>query len=427
MPYWQRAGQRALQRSAPAEAIAHLTQGLAVLQTLPDTPERTQQELAVQLTLGPALMASKGQGAPEVGQAYARARELCRHVGESPQLFTVLFGLWRFYCMQAEHQTARELAEQCLSLAQRVHESAWLLEAHFALGSSLFLLGELPSAHAHLEQGVALYDMPAHRALAFHAGIDIGVWCLSYDAFVLWAQGYPDQALRRAYEARTLAQALSHPHSLAAGLFYVTTTHCLRREAHATREQADGAMAFASEQGFPNYLAAAMFYKGWALAVQGQEEGVTQLCQALATLRAMGAKLWLSGLLSLLAEAYGRAGQIAAGVQTLAEALALVHQTQERFHAAELYRLQGEFVLACAAEQHAQAETCFRQALDIARHQHARSWELRAAVSLARLWQQQGKCTEARELLAPVYGWFTEGFETVDLQEAKTLLAALTG
>jgi predicted ATPase/class 3 adenylate cyclase len=425
--YWQKAGQRAVERSANLEAVAHLMKGLEALATLPDTPERSQQELGMQITLGSALMASKGQGALEVGQVYARARELCRRVGETPQLFLVLFGLWRFYFAQAEHQTARELAEQCLSLAHRLQDPACLLQAHFALGGSLCFLGEPAPAHAHLEQGIALYDMQAHRALAFRAGVDLGVWCLSYAAFVLWLRGYPDQGLRRAYEALTLAQALSHPHSLASGLFYVAATHCYRREERATREQADAAVALASEQGFPDYLMAAMLYRGWTLAIQGQEEEVmAQIQQALAALRATGKKLGLSWTLSLLAEAYGKTGQVEAGLQTLAEALALVDQTQERFYEAELYRLQGELLLARSAEHHTEAETRFRQALDVARRQQAKCWELRAATSLSRLWQQQGKRAEARELLAPVYVWFTEGFDTADLKDAKVLLEELS-
>jgi TOMM system kinase/cyclase fusion protein len=424
--YWQQAGQRAVERSAHLEAVAHLAKGLEALATFPDTPERVQQELGLQITLGSALMASKGQGAPEVGQAYARARELCRHVGESPQLFPVLFGLWRFYLAQAEHQTAHELAEQCLSLAHRLHDPACLLQAHFALGGSFWFLGELAPAHAHLEQGIALYDRQAHRALAFRAGVDLGVWCLSYAAIVLWLQGYPDQGLRRASEALTLAQALSHPHSLAAVLFYVALIHGFRREERATREQVDAAMALASEQGFPHWLAQGSPLRGWVLAIQGQaEEGIAQSQQVLAALRATGAKLALSWMLSLLAEAYGKAGQVEAGLQTLAEALALVDQTQERFYEAELYRLQGELLLARSAEYHAETETCFRQALDVARRQQAKSLELRAATSLSRLWQQQGKRAEAHALLAPVYGWFTEGFDTADLQEAEALLEAL--
>jgi predicted ATPase len=186
LPYWQQAGQRALQRSAHLEARHPLTRGLDVLAAVPDAAERTQHELVWPTTLGSALMALKGQGAPEVGQAYARARELCRQVGETPQLFPVLFGLWRFYQVRAEHQTARALAEQCFSLAQRVHDPTLLLEAHFALGVSLLWQGEVVPARAHLEQGIALYHPQEHRALAFRAGIDLAVWCLSHAAQALW-------------------------------------------------------------------------------------------------------------------------------------------------------------------------------------------------------------------------------------------------
>jgi TOMM system kinase/cyclase fusion protein len=424
--YWQRAGQRAIQRSAHVEAVNHLTKGLAVLAALPDTAERTQHELVLQTTLGAALMAARGQGAPEVGQAYARARKLCRQVGETPQLFPVLFGLWRLYLMRAEYQTARELAEQCLSLAQRVHDPALLLEAHFALGGILLWLGELVPARAHLEQSLALYDPREHRALAFRTGIDPGVWCLSYAAYALWLLGYPDQALRRSHEALALAQELSHPPSLAAGLAYAAFTHCFRGETHATQEHGEAAMALASEQGVPQWLAVGMIAQGWVLVMQGQgEEGLAQMRQAMAAWRAMGAGATVSWHLALLAEACEKAGQAEEGLTVLDEALAHVDITGERFYAAQVYRLQGELLLQQAIPDEALAETCLRQALDIARHQQAKSWELRVAQSLARLWQQQGKQAEARELLAPIYGWFTEGFDTADLQEAKALLEAL--
>src|SRR5207244_4783594 len=258
---WQRAGQRAIQRSAHVEAISHLTRGLEILAALPDTAERTQHELVLQTTLGAVLMATKGQGAPEVGQAYARARELCRQVGETPQLFPILFGLWRFYYVRAEYQTARELAEQCFSLAQRVHDPALLLEAHLALGTSLLVLGEVVPARVHLEQGIALYDPQEHWALAFRTGIDPGALCLSYAAMVLWSLGYPDQALRRSHEALLLAQEASHPPSLAAVLFYVAFIHCYRREAPATQERAEATMALASAQGLPQWLTVGRLFR----------------------------------------------------------------------------------------------------------------------------------------------------------------------
>jgi predicted ATPase len=424
--YWQRAGQRAIERSAPLEAIAHLSNGLELLGTLSDTPDRAQQELGVQIALGQAWMAAKGQGVAEVERAYTRARELCQQVGETPELFPVLWGLWRFYLVRAEYQTARELAEQCLSLAQRVHDPALLLAAHYALGATVYLLGELTPARAHLEQGIALYDRQQHHHLAFSYGMDLGVYCLSYVAWPLWKLGYPEQALKRNNEAITLAQDLSHPISLASALDYAAMLHYYRREGQATQERAEAGMALTSEKGIPQLLAVGMIMRGWALAVQGQgEEGIAQLHQGLAAFRAADAVISRSRDLALLAEAHGEVGQTEEGLTVLAEALAVVDKTGERYWEAELYRLKDELLLALSAEQHAEAETCFHQAIDIARRQQAKSLELRAATSLSRLWQRQGKDAEARALLAPIYGWFTEGFDTADLREAKGLLDAL--
>jgi predicted ATPase len=426
LPYWQRAGQRAIERAAPLEAIAHLSKGLEILRTLVDSPERTQQELDMQLALGQAWMAAKGQGVPEVERAYTRARELCQQVGETPELFPVLLGLWRFYLVRAEYQTARELAEQCLSLAQRVHDPSLLLGAHYALGATVYLLGELTPARAHLEQGLALYDRQQHHQLAFHYGMDLGVWCLSYVAWHHWLLGYPEQALTRSHEALTLAQELSHPHSLASALDYAAFVHCYRREGHATQERAEAGMALASEKGFPQFVALGMIMRGWALAKQGQgEEVIAQLRQGLAAFRAAGAEISRSRDLGLLAEAYGEAGQTEEGLTVLAEAMAAVDTTGERYWEAELHRLKGE-LLRRRASPTEEVEACFQQALTVAQHQHAKSLELRAAVSLARLWQHQGRRADAHALLAPIYGWFTEGFDTADLQEAKALLEDLS-
>jgi predicted ATPase len=328
--------------------------------------------------------------------------------------------------VRAEHQTACELAEQCLNLAQRVQDPALLLVAHHAVGGTACFLGEVTLARAHLEQGLALYNSQEHRALAFRYGMDLGVWCLSYGAWPLWLLGYPDQALTRNNAAITLAQELSHPHSMAAALCYAAFVHFYRREGQATQERAEAGMAFSTEHGFAQYLALGMIMRGWALAVQGQgEEGIAQLHQGLATVKAAGSELDRPRFLLMLAEAYGSVGQLEAGLSAVTEALATVHKTGERWWEAELHRLQGDLLLALSVEQHIEAETCLHQALDIARRQQAKSLELRAAMSLTRLWQGQGKHAEARQLLAPIYVWFTEGFDTADLREAKGLLEAL--
>jgi TOMM system kinase/cyclase fusion protein len=422
--YWQRAGQQASERSAHLEAISHLTKGLELLKTLPETLERIQQELTFHVSLGAPLMAIKGYAAPEVEQSYTRAWELSRQVEESPQLFPVLWGLHRLCLLRAELQTARELSAQLLSLAQRAQDPALLLEAHRALSQTFFWHGEFSFARAHLEQGIAFYDPQQHRSHAFLYGRDPGMDCYSYAACVLWLLGYPDQALQWDNEALGLARELSHPSTLVFALEFTGYLHHFRRECQATRERAEAAMALSTEHGFTHFLAMGTVLWGWALAEQG-EEGTAQIRQGMAAWRAVGAELARPYYLALLAEACAKGDQVEEGLSALAEALATVHKTGERFYEAELYRLKGELLLAQSTHQTTEAEACFHQALDIARHQQAKSLELRAATSLSRLWQRQGKQNEARQLLAEIYGWFTEGFDTADLQEARALLTTL--
>jgi class 3 adenylate cyclase/predicted ATPase len=435
IPYWQRAGQSALERSANLEAVAHLTTGLEVLATLPDTAERAQQELAMQTTLGPALVATKGFAAPEVLHVYARARELCQQAGETPQLFQVLRGLWYFYLLRVELQTARELGEHLLSLAQQVGDPVLRVEAHYALGLTLNYLGEFAAAQAHLAQGIALYDPQQHPAHAFRYGQDPGVACRAYGAATLWWLGYPEQALQWSHEALALARELAHPFSLGFALFLTAWVPQFRREGPLTQEWAEAAIALAAEHGFAVFGAGGTIFRGWALAQrysepvagQGQgEEGIAQMQQGLAAWRATGAEALRPYYLALLAEASGRGGQVEEGLRLLAEALAVANDTGEHRWDAELYRLKGELLVVHSAGHHTEAETYFRQAFDIARRQEAKSVELRAAMSLSRLWQRQGKQADAHALLAPIYAWFTEGFDTADLQEAKALLEELS-
>jgi len=426
IPYWQQAGQRAYERSAYMEAIAHLTKGLEVLTDLPDTPERARQELTLHITLGPALMAAKGLAAPEVERVYTRALVLCRQVGETPQLFPILIGLWRFHVVRAEYQTAHELEEWLLRLAQSIQDPALLLEAHRPQGQTLFLLGELVQARERLEQALALYNPEQHRSHAFLYGHDAGVLCLSWLSLTLWVLGYPDQALKRSHDALSLARELAHLPSLAIGLQFASMFHQFRREGQATQERAEAAILLSTEQGMPQPLATGTILRAWALAKQGRAgEGLGQIHQGLAAYRATGAVWNQSNFLAMLAETYGDMEQREEGLTALDEALAMVARTGERFWEGELHRLKGTLLLARSAEPQAEAEACFRQALDVVRRQHAKSLELRAAMSLSRLWQRQGKRDAARALLAPIYGWFTEGFDTADLQEAKALLEGL--
>jgi predicted ATPase len=424
--YWQRAGQRATQRSAHVEAIVHLSKGLEVLGMLPDTPEHTQHELTLLLALGAPLQATRGYAAPERRHVYARAWELCQQLEETPLRFPVLFGLWQCYALGGEGQRARTVGEQLLTLAQHQPDPGLLLEAHRALGATLLSLGEFASARAHAEQGLALYDPQQHHTHAFLYGQDPGMSCCLYAAVALWVLGYPDQALARSHEALTIAQERSHPYSVSMALGWAALLRQCRREVHATHERAEATMTLCTEQGFALLLAWGTILRGWARAEQeAGEAGMAQIAQGLAAYRTTGTEFFRPYFLALLAETEGKVGRAEEGHRVLAEALTLVHKTGEQYWEAELHRLQGALLLMQALPDAQQAAACFHQALDVARSQQAKSLELRAATSLARLWQSQGKRAEAHELLAPVYGWFTEGFDTADLQEAKALLDAL--
>lgn len=442
--YLHLAGQQAVQRSANVEAVTHLTTALELLTTLPDTRERAHQELMLQVTLGAPLQAARGFSSPEVHATYTRARALCQRLGETRQLFPVLFGLRTVHQVRGECLAARELGEQLLDLAQREQDPVLLVEAYWALGNTFFHLGEFRTAQAHLAQSLTLYDAQRHSSQVFrYGGVEPGVFGLSYTAWVLLQLGYPDQALQKSQAARTLGQELAYPFSLAGAWVLATLLHQFRRDRPLTQECAEAAITLAREQGFPTWFGQGTVLQGWARAEQGQtEEGIAQIRQGLATCQAVGTGVYHSYLLALLAEAYGKAGQAEEGLATLAEALTWVDKSGERFYEAELYRLKGELTLqklsvarsqlpvinpqSLTSTAQPEAEACFQKAIEIARRQQAKSLELRATMSLARLWQQQGKKDEARQLLAEIYGWFTEGFDTKDLQEAKALLEELT-
>jgi predicted ATPase len=393
------------------------------LHALPTTPERARQELLLHTTLGAAYTAARGYAAPEVEHAYTRAQELCQQLGDTRQLFPVLVGLWNFAFVRGASQTACALGAQLLSLAQSNQDPRGLLRAHAALGEILFHVGQLVPARTHLEQGMALYNPQQHRS---HAVQTPTVSCLAYAAWTLWHLGYPEQALQRCQEACALAQELSHPLSLAIALAFTGIVHQFRREARAAQEWTEAAMTLSREQGLPFWDATATIVGGWALAMQGQRAaGIAQIRQGLVAFRATGAEVQQPSWLALLAEAYGHDGQAAEGRRAVDEGLTVLDKTGERYYEAELHRLKGELLLQQGNPDELQAEACFRQALGIARCQGAKSWELRSAVSLSRLWQRQGKQAPARQLLAAAYDWFGEGFATADLQEAKALLNAL--
>jgi predicted ATPase len=376
-------------------------------------------------TLGAALLMTKGHASPEVEHAYTQARMLCQQAGETAELAQVLLGLVRFYIARPQLHTARELGETLLRLAQRAHDPTLAVIAHYALGVTWFYLGALPAARMHLEEVIARYTPDQRRVLVFHSGQDPGVACRLAAARTLWLLGYPDQALAYTHDALALAHKLSHPFSLAWAQCLAAWVSQFRRDVPAAYEQADAAVVLSTKQEFLLLVALGTSSRGWALAMQGQgEEGIAQVRQGIASLEATGAAVFVPYFCTMLADICAHLGHAEDGLQVLAEAHTLVEH-EERWWEAEVHRLRGVLLLRQTGTPQAEAEAWLQRALDVARRQQAKSLELRAAMSLSRLWQQQGKQAEAHALLAPIYGWFTEGFDTADLQDAKALLAAL--
>ena len=426
LAYWQWAGQRAVARSAHVEAIMHFRKGLELLQTLPVTPERDRQELTLQRNLAVPL-SLRHDATLEVEHAYARAVALCRQVGNTQELFPVLYGLRRFYKRRGKLQKARELGEQLLTLAQGQHDPVLLLYGHCALGDTLLWLGEFQAARVQLEQGMTYYDPQlSSSALFFDGSASPGLVCLGSLSWTLWYLGYPEQALQRSNVALMLAYELGHPLSLGIALTFAAALHMFRQEWQALRERAEALWGLATQHGFAHLLASATRYLGIALFRQGQiTEGIAQLQQGIAALQTMRTQEGRVSHLAWLAQTYGHAGQVVEGLRLLDKAMAATRDMEERSAHAHWYRIKGELLLLPPRPDTHQADSCLQQALAIARQQQAKSLELQAALPLCRLWQQQGRREKARQLLAPIYGWFTEGFETADLQEAKALLEEL--
>ena len=451
--YYLHAGEAALQQNAHQEAIYHLTKGLALVQTLPETQERAQQELALQISYGVALIATKGFAAPEVEQAYTRARSLCQHITDAETLFPVLYGLWNFYLVRLELGMAEELANQMFTLAEQQDDVSFSLIAYNAQGQTAFQQGRITTAQQCLAQGLSLYDPQQHHALAFVYGEDLGISSQVFAAWASWYVGYPDQARTQVEDMIRLARKLNHPFSLAQTLTFGGHVHLWRREAAQVQQHAQPLISLCHEHTFSMWLADGTMQLGWAMAEHGQpEEGAAQISQASTDWRETGAKILNTYHLALQAEVLGKSGHIAQGLSCLTQALQLIEDTDERFYEAEVLRLKGELLLlndefrtlnderqkktiqtssvqrsSFITHRFAEAEECFQQAIHVAQQQQAKSLELRAAVSLSKLWHAQGRTAEARQLLEDIYGWFTEGFETRDLQEAETLIRTLGG
>jgi predicted ATPase len=422
--YLAMAARQASTRSANLEAIAHLTKVLNVLRALPDSSQRSQQELAFQVNLGMSLTSAKGYSAPDVRRAYARARDLCEQLGETPQLYPVLWGLWAYYLVSGDYKASHEIGQHFLTLAEQQNDTDLLLEAHTSEGLNFFYGGcDLDSARMHFESALSLYDPETHRGHALLYVQDPAIVTRSVLAWILWLQGYPEQALATHRECLRRAREQSHSYSLAYALAHGGTLCQFRRDIQLGRKLAEQGITLSSEQGFSYFLLAAKYTLGWALNQLSQtEEAITILRDATNASRAIGAQATRPHQLGLLAEALARANRADEGLAVLSDALAEVRSTREEYYEAELHRLRGELFLIQPRPNEDRAAAAFLQSLEVARHQHAKSWELRAATSLFRLKLKQGSSEQARQTLASIYGWFTEGFDTPDLQDAEALL-----
>jgi predicted ATPase len=439
------AAQNAARLHAHREAVVLARQGLELLPRLPETPDRARNELRLQVTLSMSLSFTMGYSAPEVAQTFGRARELCQQTFETSELSRILLGLWRVNAARADFRTTRELAEQLFSLAQNRADPVLFQVARYTLEFTMLHLGELDAARSQLEWGLTFHDPQPGRLRADY-GPDPNVTLRAVGALTLWLLGYPDQALKRGQEALALARQKSDSVGLAVALYYNASVHQWRREGQATEQLAEALVAHTTEQGFSFWLAEGMALGGWALARQGQwAEGMARIREGITAFRSTGAEIRRPYYLALLAETLGAGGQFEEGLAAVAEALAVAEATGERYCEAELLRLRGELLLRRVTgrgssspvspaaprpsdpdpSRQGEAEACFRQALAVARRQGAKSLELRAALSLTRLLREPGQQAEGRRLLAELLGWFTEGWDTPDLQEARAFIEEL--
>jgi len=421
--FWGKAGQRSAARSAMTEAAAQLQRGLDQLALLPDNHERQRQELEFYIALGAVLIAVKGYAAPETGQAYNRARELWEQLGSPSEYLQVPYRQSVYQALRGELDLAQRLAEDVLLLSRERNDSAGLVLGHDSFGRNLMYRGKFGPSRTHLEAGLALHDPISRRSLVHQAGALPQV--LSHAlGLALFCLGFPDQALARTNAAIAAARRRARPPSLAITLSLGARLLSLVGDNAALNERADELVAVATEQGFPFWRAQGIIYRGWVNLQNGDvAEGISLLRSGSSAYRATGAELWMPHFIALLARACEIGGQIEEALTLLDDALQIVERTGESWLAAELYRHKGQLLLR---EGHSEAaEELYRKALGIAQEQDAKLWELRAVVGLARLRRDQGRRAEARDLLAPVYGWFTEGFDTADLKDAKALLDEL--
>jgi predicted ATPase len=422
--YWGQAGRRSAARSAMAEAAAQFQKGLDQLALLPDNRQRQQQELEFWSALGAALRFVKGQAAPEMGHAFARARELWEQLGSPSEFLHIPYGQSRHHLFRGEFALAQRLDEDLLRLSRQRNDSAGMVLAHDCSGRDLLLAGRFGSSRSHLEEVLALYDPISHGSLVHQTGSHPQVISRGYLAIALFCLGFPDQALARSKTAVAEARRLAHPPTLTVSLSTDSRLLSLDGDNASLDERASQLIAVATEQGFPLYRALGTIYRGWAKVKTGDvAEGISLLRIGSSAYSASGAETRISYHIALLAKACEIAGQVDEALFLFDDALRIAERMGERWFVVELYRHKGQLLLRQG--QAAAAEELYGKALTIAEEQEAKLWELRAAVSLARLWGEQGRRAAARNLLLPAYGWFTEGFNTPDLKDAKALINEL--
>ena len=430
---WGKAGQRSLARSALVEAAEQLTRALAQIAALPATPALRREQIKLQVALITPLIHVKGYAAPETKAATERARlliEQAEALGEPVEdpllLFSVLYGFWVANYVAFNGNATLELAVQFLALAEKKGATVPLMVGHRLMGTSLMSTGDIAPGRAHYDQALALYDPAEHRPLATRFGQDVGVAILCYRSRNLWLLGYPEAALADAEHALKDAREIGQAGTLMYALGHLPLTHILIGNNATANAQANQVVALADEKGALLWKSEGMRNQGCVLALTGKASEVVQMMTSGITgFRSTGATVWDPFYLSYLARAHAELGQFDDAWRCVGEAMTAAETTKERWFEAEIQRIAGEIALKSPVPDAAKAETYFERALAVARQQQAKSWELRAAMSMARLWRDQGKRHEARDLLAPVCGWFTEGFDTLDLKEAKTLLDEL--
>jgi predicted ATPase len=426
---WGKAGQRSLERSALVEAVSQFTRGLDQIAALPATPALRRQQIFLQVGFANGLYHTKGMAAPETKAAFDQARLLIERavaLGESTEdpllLYSVLYGLFIAKFMAFDGDAACALATQFLTLAEREKATVPIMVGHRLLGNSLLVVGDFAEGLAHLDRALALYDPAAHRPLATRFGQDIGVAILSFRPLAQWILGYPETALAEAARPFSAAREMDHAPTLIFALACTTFTHIFCREYATANAQLDECIALTEEKGAVPMKMLATSERGWVLALIGKTSAAVETISAgLNGYRSTGATAWTTAWLSHLALANAQLGKFEDAWRCISEAMSVAEATKERWFEAEINRIAGEIVQLSPERNATKADEYFERALAVARKQGAKSWELRAATSMARLWRDKGKPQQAHELLAPVYGWFTDGFDTLDLKEAALL------